>query len=64
MKFDALKLQNETLFIEVWDEDLVGSDRMGFCSIPVKNLIPGDLELKVKPVKKEKATGSIWINVA
>jgi len=63
VKFDAEKLAGDTLWIEVWDEDLVGADRMGFCSIPVASLVPGEIELKVKPVKKEKACGSIWINV-
>jgi len=53
----------DTLFIEIWDEDTVGADRMGFCSIPVASLTLGDLELKVKPVKKEKACGTLFIRV-
>jgi len=62
-KFDFSKYKNDTLYIEIWVKELFGKDRLGFCQFPVAQLLIGELELSVKPVKKEKATGSIWIFV-
>jgi len=60
---------NDKLFlIEVWDKDVgLPDDRIGYCSICFDTLFekgPGELELKVHPVKKEKATGTITILIA
>jgi len=58
------KYIDSQLIIEVWDEDVVGADRLGFCEIAVAQLRPGEIELPLKPMKKEKATGKLFIKIS
>jgi len=54
--FDLEKNSSSTLFIEI-------CPGMGFCSIAVSDLECGEMELKIKALKKEKVSGSIFIQV-
>lgn len=60
---DFLGNPQSHLMIEVFDKDLTGSDRLGYVSIPVSEVTVGERQLQVKPVKNEKATGTITINI-
>lgn len=60
---DFAKYRQYDIIIEVWDEDLVGNDRLGYCSIPVAQISNGKHVLPVKSVKNEKASGTISIDI-
>jgi len=62
---DTEKYRLEHIIIEIWDQDFIGKDSLGHCSIPVTEVNkPGEMVLQVKRSKKEKATGTITINIA
>jgi len=61
--FDFAAYPNDQLIVEVWDKDPGSADPMGYVSLPVSSMRRGEITLTVKPMKKEKVSGTITIFV-
>jgi len=55
--------QDQTLFIELWDQDALGKDRMGLVKIELNSIRAGKKECSIGSAKKEKASGKLNIEI-